>query len=96
MESQICLSAFREVFVCACVRACMCFTWEPRSGRAGSVAFHLPFLQVASVRLVRATSFLADNTWGSHPTFPTCQNIPFVSRKHNCQLVNMCMPTTVN
>lgn len=58
----------------------MCLRWLQthrnliRSHR--KCAFHLPFLQVASVRLVTDTSFLADNTWGLNQHFPPVKLFP--------------------
>lgn len=67
--------------VCLCV--CVCFVFHRWHQTLGSLirshrkcAFHLPFLQVASVRLVSDTSFLADNTRGLNQHFPPVKTVP--------------------
>lgn len=62
---------------------CVCFVFHQWHQTLGSLirsrrkcAFHLPFLQVASVRLVSDTSFLADNTRGLNQHFPPVKTVP--------------------
>ena len=60
---------------------CVCTTGGYRHtgtwlGPHRKCAFHLLFLQVASVQLVIDTSFLADNTWGLNQHFPPVKLFP--------------------
>ena len=43
-------------------------------------AFHLVFLQVASLQLVTDTSFLTENTWGLNQHFPPVRLFPLFQK----------------